>query len=196
MVGFYQHDLIYLNHKQQIIDFVGNHPEHYILTDSIKSGDKNNEKFFVKDIFSTPTGFNKIYKNVLHIRLEDFVTHGFYLPVNRITYLLTEIIGDDKNNLDKICIVCNKIKTTFENIYMITLTHFLEKNNIEYVIESNDVLTDYYIMKEAELLICSNSTLSWCAALLSDKIKKCYFPNYKITSNPSCKFPIKNTFLY
>jgi hypothetical protein len=196
MVGYYQHDLIYSNNKQQIIDFVKSHPEHYILTDGFKAGDGNYEKFFVKDIFCTPTDFNKIYKTVLHIRLEDFVTLDLFLPVQRITYLLTEIINNNEQNLDKICIVCNKIETKFEKIYMSTLTHFLDVNNIEYVIESNDVLTDYYIMKEAELLICSKSTLSWCAALLSDKIKKCYLPNYKVTPNSSCKFPIKNTFLY
>jgi hypothetical protein len=40
-------------------------------------------------------------------------------------------------------------------------------------------------MKEAELLICSKSTLSWCSAFFSDKIKKCYMPEYNISENSS-----------
>ena len=57
-------------------------------------------------------------------------------------------------------------------------------------------MTDYYIMKEAELLICSKSTLSWCAAFFSDKINKCFIPDYDITPNSTFKRPIENTEMY
>ena len=63
-------------------------------------------------------------------------------------------------------------------------------------LEHNDTITDFYIMKEAELLICSKSTLSWCAAFFSDKIQKCYLPDYITTANSTCKYPIDNTELY
>ena len=63
-------------------------------------------------------------------------------------------------------------------------------------LEHNDTITDFYIMKESELLICSKSTLSWCAAFFSDKIQKCYLPDYNETANSSCKYPIDNTELY
>ena len=67
---------------------------------------------------------------------------------------------------------------------------------IQIFIEHNDTITDYYIMKEAETLICSKSTLSWCAAFFSNSIKKCYLPDYNEYSNSTCKFPIDNTELY
>jgi hypothetical protein len=51
-------------------------------------------------------------------------------------------------------------------------------------------------MKEAELLICSKSTLSWCAAFFSNNITKCYLPDYVTTLNSTCKYPIDNTELY
>ena len=51
-------------------------------------------------------------------------------------------------------------------------------------------------MKEANTLICSMSTLSWCAAFFSDKIQKCYMPDYEIKVNSTCKKPIDNTELY
>jgi len=51
-------------------------------------------------------------------------------------------------------------------------------------------------MKEAELLICSKSTLSWCTAFFSDKLKQCYLPEYEISNNSTFKYPIENTIFY
>ena len=188
---FYQHDLIYKLHKQDIIKFINNNPKHYILTDGINAGDKQYERFYMIDIINTPLSFDKKYKNVLHIRLEDFVTNNLYLKVERIINLL------NKNILsDSLCIVCKKPVTDFENVYINTIKDYMENKNIQIILEHNDTITDYYIMKEAELLICSKSTLSWCAAFFSDKIQKCYLPDYIETSNSTCKYPIDNTELY
>ena len=188
---YYQHDLIYKLHKQDIINFINNHHHHYVLTDGINAGDNQCEKFYMIDIINTPSSFNKKYKNVLHIRLEDFVTHNLYLKVERIINLLKKNILSDS-----LCIVCKKPNTDFEYKYIKYITDFLESININYNLEHNDVLTDYYIMKEAETLICSKSTLSWCAAFFSDKIQKCYLPDYISTANSTCKYPIDNTELY
>jgi hypothetical protein len=52
-------------------------------------------------------------------------------------------------------------------------------------------------MKNAKILICSCSTLSWAAAFLSDTIKLVYFPDYKINrTHETFKKPIDNTILY
>jgi hypothetical protein len=81
--------------------------------------------------------------------------------------------------------------------YIDTIKDFLNNNDIIFHIENNDVLTDYYVMKEAEVLICSVSTLSWAAAYFSEKIHKCYMPDYQIRGNGmTCKYPINNTILY
>ena len=42
-------------------------------------------------------------------------------------------------------------------------------------------------MKNAEILICSYSTLSWCAAFFSNTIKCVYIPNYKESIGQSFK---------
>ena len=193
MIGYYQHDSIYKYYKNSIIDFIKNNPSHYVLTDGIKAGDNNCQKFFMNDILNTPNKFTKKYKYVLHLRLEDFVTHNLYIKKERIVELIKKIVIED----DKICIVCNKPNTKFEIEYIDFICNFLKEKNINIIIESNDVLTDYYIMKEAEILICSKSTLSWCAAFFSDKIQQCYFPDYEIQpSIMTCKSPIDNTILY
>lgn len=190
MTDFYQHDIIYKTYKKEIIDFI-NKNKHTIMTDGILAGDQKYQIFNMVDILHTKHDFNKIYKNVLHLRLEDFITHNLYIDVNRIIKLL------EKNIIDEhLCIVCNKPTMDFEYKYIKDLTTYLDIKCINYVLEHNDVITDYYIMKEAEILICSNSTLSWCASFFSDKIKKCYMPKYEISQNSTCEYPIDNTELY
>jgi hypothetical protein len=127
----------------------------------------------------------------LHIRLEDFVTHNLYIKKERVVDLL-------KKNIitNELCIVCKKPNSEFENNYIKFISNYMESINVKTILEHNDTLTDFYIMKEAELLICSKSTLSWCAAFFSDKIKKCYLPDYEISCNSTCKNPIDNTELY
>lgn len=192
MTEYYQHDSIYKNNKKQIFDFINKHPDHYVLTDGINAGDGRNEKFYMINILNTPNSFTKKYKNVLHVRLEDFVSLNLFLPNERIINLL-------KNDIikEELCIVCKKLETEFEHKYILNIVEYLKNKNINVIIESNDVLTDYYIMKEAELLICSKSTLSWCAAFFSENIQQCYLPDYDIQPNiMTCKSPIDNTILY
>jgi hypothetical protein len=195
MSGFFQHDLIYRTYKKEIINFILNHKDHYVLTDGILAGDSQSEKFHMIDIITTPPCFVKQYETVLHLRLEDFVTHNILLSCDRIIKLLGELVirNEIKNTL---CIVCKTLTTEFEFEFVNKVKLFLVERKIDVVLENNDVITDYYIMKEAKTLICSNSTLSWSAAFFSDKIIKCYFPDYETSSNQTCKQPIENTELY
>ena len=191
MSEYYQHDLIYKKYKKEIFEFISKNPEHYVLTDGVCSGDGNCEKFTMKDIVKTPESFQKKYKNVLHVRLEDFVTHGLFLPKERIVNLLEKNIVEGD-----LCIVCKEQQTQFEFEYVDFIKEFMSKKGVNVYVESNDTLTDFYIMKEAEVLICSKSTLSWSAAFFSESIKKCYLPDYEPSVNSTCKYPIDNTELY
>ena len=196
MIDFYQHDNIYKTYKKEIKDYIRKNPEHYILTDGINAGDGKCEMFKMIDILNTPITFTKKYKNVLHLRLEDFVTHNLYIKSKRIIDLIKNLI---ETNIitDELCIVCKLPITDFEINYLNEIKHFLREKKINDCIENNDTLTDYYIMKESEILICSNSTLSWCAAFFSDNIKTCYFPDYTSQNNSmTCKSPNDNTILF
>jgi hypothetical protein len=191
MISFYQHDTIYKMHKQQIFEFIRNNPDHYVMTDGINAGDERYETFFMKDIMNTSPTFNKKYKNVLHVRLEDFVTHNMFLDVKRIIQLI------EKNIItESLCIVCKQPEPEFEHKYIQQIVDYIG-DKFKVILEHNDTLTDYYIMKEAEILICSASTLSWAAAFFSTSIVKCYLPDYTITPHiKSCRYPIDNTELY
>ena len=168
--------------------------DQFILTDGITAGDGNCQKFVIKDILYEPLGFSKIYDTVIHIRLDDHITNGLYIPVEYIINLLerTAVI---KNS----CIVVQTPTTDFEKEYLHKITDFIFiKYGFYIIVESNDTLTDYYIMKNARILICSMSTLSWAAAFLSTRIEKCYFPEHSMPhgQHGSCKYPIYNTELY
>jgi hypothetical protein len=192
MTEYYQHDEIYQLFKEKIITFINANPNHIVITDGKNAGDGNLETFKMYDILHTHKNFNKSYDRVLHIRLEDFVTHNLYLPVDRIINLLDKhIVSDD------LCIVCKSPTTEFEKSYIEKIKTYLHLHNITPYLEHNDILTDFYIMKEAKTLICSKSTLSWCAAFFSTTIEHCYLPDYEIKpGKTTCKRPISNTTLY
>lgn len=191
MPNYYQHDEIYKKYKKEIFNYIQMHPLHQVSTDGITAGDGKLQYFKMIHILNTPKDFQKAYKNVLHVRLEDFVAHNLYVSTERVINLFKKNIIQDS-----ICIVCKEPTTQFEKDYLKELKDFFISQNVDVIFEHNDVLTDYYIMKEAETLICSKSTLSWCAAFFSDKIKKCYLVDYKTRINMTCKNPIDNTILY
>jgi len=190
MSGFYQHDTIYNKYKTEIIAYIKQHPSHYISTDGIVAGDGKCEHFNMQSILTTPKTFDKSYNVVLHLRLEDFVTHNLFISTDRIINLFKKYTITVPN--ETLCILCKAPTTDFEYKYIKTIQQFLtNEKQIKVIIESNDTLTDYYIMKEASTLICSKSTLSWSAAFFSDKVQKCYMPEYIESINSTCKYPVE-----
>lgn len=187
--GFYQLQEL-SNYKDEIKLFLLNNPEHIIYNFPY-------EEFKISDIFNKPTHLN-IYNIVIHIRLEDFIDNGEFISCDNMINLLNKITPFFFTN-NKTAIVVNTPKTSFEINYIKQIKTWFDNNNISINIESNDILTDFHIMKHANKLICSNSTISWCAALLSDNIDICYMPDYKFRkdrSHQTLKYPIKNTILY
>ena len=191
---FYQHDKIYKKYKGELIQYMKQHSEDIIATDGIFPGDGNLQKFFIKDILYEPDNYSKNYDTVIHIRLDDHVQHGLYIKIEYILMLLEKITDMSTNS----CILVDVLRTDFEKEFIQKVVDFVyDKFGFYITIESNDILTDFHIMKNAKALICSTSTLSWTAAFLSDTIEKCYFPDHS-DSNPFCSFksPIDNTELY
>ena len=196
MIDYYHHDNIYKYYKNLIIEII-NKNNHSIITDGTNAGDGNNQIFYMKNIINTPNTFNKIYDIVFHIRLGDKVNINQIISLQKILNL----INNFKNiSYDKICIVCDKCTTNYEIIFINNVKNSLDKKfNTNVIFESNDILTDFYIMSNCKILICSISTLSWAAAFFSKTIEKCYMPNHNpiLTNNfCTCYYPIDNTELY
>lgn len=197
---YFQHTLED-DEKDEIIKLFEKGKDDFLITDGNFSNIKNykyeKKKYSVKDLISIV--FDKYYDLVIHIRLEDNVDMGIFLDINYIYKLIDKI--DDE--FDNACLVCTKAKTVFEKEYIENVQkYFYEKKNIQLVYETNDVITDFHIMKNAKILVCSKSTLSWAACILNKKIEKCYFPKWKKGTpafdhnSVSIRNPIKNTIPY
>ena len=192
--GYYQHDIIYRKYKKELLEYIEKNKEHYVLTDGVNAGDGNRETFYLKDIVNTPKQFNKYYEFCLHIRLGDKVMLRQTLSIEAIKNLIKKIEIPSNS-----CIVVNTPKNEYENNFLNELIEYITKTKqIKINIESNNIITDFHIMKNAKILACSVSTISWCAAYFSKRIKKCYMPDYPKEVNGSgyCKKPIDNTELY
>jgi hypothetical protein len=193
---WYQHDTIYKKYKSQIIDFI-NKNNHIVITDGITAGDGKRQEFLMKTIINIPINFNKIYDMVFHIRLGDKVNINLTISLEKILNLIQNIQYGEYNS---IAIVCDKCETQYEKTFIKTVMEKLHtKFNKNIILESNDILTDFYIMSSCKILVCSVSTLSWCAAFFSKTIEKCYMPKHNTSiTNPHCNcyYPIDNTELY
>lgn len=177
--GYYQHDKIFLYFRPHIIEYINKHPNLLLLTD-------RNDKYMANELINYQLEQN--YKIVAHVRLEDFIQINQVINPLSIYKILDDIIGKTNNN--NICIVVNQPKSQIENNYI-----NLFKKKYDIIVESNDPIKDYNIMKKSEILICSYSSLSWCAAFLSNTIKCVYIPNYKESLHQSFK-TLPNSKLY
>jgi hypothetical protein len=180
--GYFQHDKIYIIFKNHIINFIKTRPEIILSTDK-------NENYKAIDLVNF--NISNQYNIVVHLRLEDFIEISLVINPNSLKKILYEIRNDYVD--EEICLVLNKPKTDLERKYIDYITKDL--NNIK--IESNDVITDFTIMRKSKILVCSCSTLSWAASFLSETVEKVYMPNYNTNRiHETFKQPIPNTVLY
>ena len=188
--GYYQHDQIYIKFKNELLSWMNNNLDDRIYTDGNDENTNNynyNAIYYsVRELIIPPPDL--IYHDiVIHIRLEDFIENNYIINPNSIIKLLKDL------NKNKICIVVNKLKTDLEIKYI----DYIKNNiNIELIIQSGTVIEDFHVMKNAKILICSFSTLSWCAAFMSTTITTLYFPNKNKELHETFSKPIENTILY
>ena len=191
--GYFQYDQIYLQNKSYILEFTEENKNiHEIRAD--------NETYLTKYIIDDMLlDSSKIYENVIHIRLDDFNGRPDFIESEYLLRLFDNI----KDIFYKKTAIVIETPTSEADIkYLNTILEWFKENNIPVpIVESNDMLTDYNIMKQAKIIISSMSTLCWAAAYFSKSLEKIYMPNYNFfdiedRKNGYFKTPIKNTILY
>ena len=188
--GYFQHDAIYLKYRSQIIEYISKNPTDILVTDGnneIRTDfNYNTTEYISSSLLHAPEGFNKVYDVVVHLRLEDFIQYGFVIHPESLKHVLDSI------GAPSYCIVVNTPNTELELQYIEYLrAHFTIH------IESNDIITDYHIMKNAKTLVCSCSTISWSASFFSDTVQCVYMPNYPAKRpHETFRKPIENTVTY
>jgi hypothetical protein len=191
--GYFQYDKIYLQNKDYILDFIEQHKnEHLVRTDN----ETYLTKYIIDDMLLEPA---KIYENVIHIRLGDFNGRPDFIETE---YMLQLFATVKEIFYKKTAIVIETPTSDVDINYLNTILDWFKENSIPIpVIESNDMLTDYNIIKQAKTVISSMSTLCWAAAYFSKSLEKIYMPNYNFfdiedRKNGYFKTPIENTILY
>ena len=188
--GYFQHDKIYTMFKSYIIDFIAERKNIILKTDH-----PSRDTYNALDLIEFKLNKEKQHDIVIHLRLEDFIHLSLVMNPKSIKQKINEILQG--KNETPFCIVLNKPKTELENKYL----SYLTKDYTNVTIESNDTITDFNIMKNAKILVCSCSTLSWTASLLSETVETVYMPN-RDGHRPHCwiwetfKKPIDNTITY
>jgi hypothetical protein len=182
--GYYQHDQIYVSNKQKIVDFIRSRPDLILETD-------RKEKYLATNIIDFDLPLSKHHDIVVHLRLEDFIDISLVMNPDTIKIILEDLGREFPE--ETIAVVVNNPTTELERKYICYLT----KNLAKFKIVSNDVITDFTIMRKAKILVCSCSTLSWAASLLSDTLERVYVPDLKTRSiHETFSKPIANTVNY
>ncbi|NBT69485.1 MAG: hypothetical protein EBT78_17180 [Betaproteobacteria bacterium] len=190
--GYFQFGYIYLKYKPQILNYMETHKaKHAILTD-------RNERFLLRELIDDvvlPTR----YDIAIHIRLDDFKGRPDFIEVEHYIRVFETLLPVLKEQ--KICLVYQAGNNPMDTDYIATCVQWFRDHAIPLCLESNTVLHDFNILKQAKILVCSMSTLSWAAAYLSKDIQQCYMPDYHFYTEPARRAfffhkPIENTSLY
>lgn len=195
MTGYFQFGHVYLKYKPQILNYMNDHKEtHFIETDL-------REKYRLRDLLEDhilPP--DKQYDIVIHIRLGDFNGRVDYIEIEYYLQLFATLDLKEK----KVCIIHEDSQRPADRHYIATCLDWFQSREVPLRLETNSVMVDFNIMKQARTLICSMSTLAWTAAYLSHKLRVCYMPNYNFSQMPKSSErrqfffhkPIENTVLY
>ena len=177
--GFYQHDMIYRFFKKNLINYIKNNPNEMIETD-------RDETYFAKDILGDKPHISYDYKTVIHLRIEDFISLELAMDPTSLDPVLEKCE-------QPFLFVHKKEETDFDMKYV---DYFRNKypTSIHY---TENVVQCYNVMRHAEVLVCSCSTISWIAALFNDVNVKTYMPkNYRSLPHETFQYPNDNTELY
>ena len=183
--GYFQLD-DYKKFRGDIIGYMKSHTNEVIYGTNLQNQLIENT---VREIIIPPKNIAQ-YKIVVHVRLEDFLIHNNVIHPEDLYKIIAELVKENPD--EKICFLCNQMTKEIEFKYK----NYFRDNFPEIVFESNDVITDFHIMKQSTILVCSLSTLSWCAALLSETVEKVYVPKNKTSAHQLYLQPIWNTVVY
>ena len=131
--------------------------------------------------------FKKNNTIVLHVRRTDYLTFGSVLNFNEVDVSLPIsyytrclelipnlssykifVIGDDREYISK---------------------NFGQYQNV--IVADNEMIVDFQLMMNADVVIISNSTFAWWAALLNKKSdKKIFAPKYFLGFKEGYEFPV------
>ena len=176
--AYCQYDEIYVRYREQIVDYILAHPQEKIFAG-------HTYRFFpIRDIVSIQE--TETYDVLLHLRLGDFIRLGWTIHPESIRQVfrkafskevaLVEAKGPEISENKKIGIMVDHRETELEKKYV---EYILEVCPDAEILENNDIITDYNLLRNAKHVIVSCSTFSWIAVLFAQENQTVSFPNYE-----------------
>lgn len=147
--GFFQQSDLFIALRKELLAFFTN-----------ENKDTINYKVRVCDLVNA-RGVSKPDELVVHIRLDDFQEDNKSHILHPKIHL--DILRKEKH---PVRIVCQKANTFAEKLY---LSLFEE---VGATFQTSSVLEDFATLRDANYLLSSNSTFSWCAAFLGNHTKR------------------------
>jgi len=176
---YYQHDSIYRKFKSELLCYIETHTDEELITD-------RNEIYTAKDLISVPPALPYLYKTVVHLRIEDYFLIDYVIHPLSIAKVL--------ENCDGPYLFIHKPE---ESSYDKKYIEFFKKQYPTSYFFTGSAVDAYNIMRTSSVLVCSTSTLSWAAALLSTVNPKVYMPrNNGKESHSTFQYPNDNTEIY
>jgi hypothetical protein len=174
--GFYQNFALCREYRRQLIARIESHPADALTHDAAGMVPWTREHSKLQKNASSllePPGDIPTYGMSVHVRLEDFAPLCLATHPNSLCLVIEQAIVAYPEGL--IALVMNTPQNEAERRYVATLqNHPTFGTRLQ--LESNDPTVDFHIMKQSPILVCSLSTLSWAAAVLSDQLHTLYFP--------------------
>ena len=168
--SYCQYDEIYVRYREQIVDYILAHPQEKIFAG-------HTYRFFpIRDIVSVQE--TEVYDVLLHLRLGDFIRLGWAIHPESIRETFSKALEKalDISEKKKIGIMVDHRNTELEKKYV---DYMLEICPTADILENNDLITDYNILRNAKHVIVSCSTFSWIAVLFAQENQTVSFPNYE-----------------
>jgi GR25 family glycosyltransferase involved in LPS biosynthesis len=152
---------IYLNNRSKIIELINlNKHKHKIITEFSK-------EYKIYELIDLVDLSGKKYDIVIEISLSN-VTNEI---IDEYVKVL-DLIGYTNLVNKSICLLVNKIDDEQELQKISIILEWFKKQGLNINLESNDEIINFQIMKQSNILISSQSNLSWCAYYLSDSVKE------------------------
>lgn len=174
--GFFQKSKHFMNYRKQLLD---------ILYESNDFWYFNGKPTYIRDFLYSKHQYtfqpNDI---VMSLRLDDFIQ----CPCPTSDILPPQFYLDilESRFVEKLYIVCDTIRHDWERRYL----EFFEKWNP--IMIQGDLFSDCAVMREAPVLIHSNSTLSWIMSFFSREHKLRFIPKTNFYKG-QCLQSIENT---
>ena len=169
--GYFQETFMYFVRREKLIPFLFSPAslEDYWFG-------VNGEKQFIRDFLLSTTHSIpdlSIRDVVISLRLDDFQAAND--PTSNIIppEYYGEILENLEGKFDRLFIVCDTLRHDWEHRYIA----FFDK--WKPILLQKDLLHDFALIRDAPVLLHSNSTFCWMASFLSSLQKKRFIPNTK-----------------